>query len=46
MGFVLDVKICVGKRKFETASMKMREKKMVETTSYYIGYAFRFEVCI
>jgi len=27
MGFVLEMKICVGKRKIETSPKKMREKK-------------------
>jgi len=39
MGFVLEIKICVGKRKFETTPMKMREKKWLKQHQI-IGYAF------
>jgi hypothetical protein len=42
MGFVLEMKIYVGKRKVETAPKKMRRKMDDEIT----GYEFCFEVCI
>lgn len=34
MGFVLEMKVCVGKRKVERALKKMREKMGDEITGY------------